>query len=507
MMIGTVPTSVPQFVLLGNWLLEGDFKKKWDQVKTNKLFWILSSVFLIHVLGLIHTSDFGDGLKDVKTKMPLMFLPLIFLTTSPLTKKEFHFLLYCFIAGSLVNITWCYIYSLILHKNEVARSASRFMSHIRLGLYLNVAICTCVYFIAENKKIAGKMLNGFFILLFLFSMYALGLASGVANFLILVVCGGIYLIRRQKRNLKLILSLALISGVTALSGYVFSVYESQVQLNKTSYNTIQAINSNGRWYSQFSPVSLQKENGNYVMINIQFEELKREWNKRVITDTFSYTPQHNLQRFEVLLRYLSSREYTKDSLGISKLNKTDLENIGNDICNYRISQWSYLHKRVYELVNEYDEFVNGRNINGHSLSMRPFFWQAAIQIIKKNYIIGVGTGDVQSQLNKTYPEINSPLKEDWFKRPHNQYLTITVALGIVGLIVFLVSLVWPLVRLKKHLNILYYPFFLIALISFLLEDTLETQAGLTYFAFFNVLFLTQAWWRKEEIKTQHTPAD
>jgi polyferredoxin len=67
MMIGAVPTSVPQFILLGNWLLEMDFKRKWDQLRPNKLFWIMISLFLFHVAGMSWTSNlhasctFTDG--------------------------------------------------------------------------------------------------------------------------------------------------------------------------------------------------------------------------------------------------------------------------------------------------------------------------------------------------------------------------------------------------------------------------------------------------------------
>ena len=93
MMMGTVPTSVPQFILLGNWIIEGNFKNKWITLKSNKLFWILSSVFLIHVLGLIYTEDLEAGIRDIKTKMPLMFLPLIFFSSKPLSVKEFHLFL------------------------------------------------------------------------------------------------------------------------------------------------------------------------------------------------------------------------------------------------------------------------------------------------------------------------------------------------------------------------------------------------------------------------------
>ena len=192
-----------------------------------------------------------------------------------------------------------------------------------------------------------------------------------------------------------------------------------------------------------------------------------------------------------MLRYLSSKGLTKDSLGLSKLNEQDLNNIRNNVTNYLYPNWGYLHKRIYELVNEFEEYKNNRNINGHSITMRLYFWQAAIQIIKNNPLIGVGTGDVQQELNKTYTEIKSPLSEEWRKRPHNQFITITVAFGFAGLVFFLGSLVYPLLKLKKQLHLLYFPFFILLILSFILEDTLETQAGLTFFAVFNTLFISR----------------
>ena len=50
MLFGTVPTSIPQIILAANWLLEKDFAWKWQQLKSNKIFWILTSIFLVHLL-------------------------------------------------------------------------------------------------------------------------------------------------------------------------------------------------------------------------------------------------------------------------------------------------------------------------------------------------------------------------------------------------------------------------------------------------------------------------
>jgi O-antigen ligase len=495
MMVGTVPTSVPQFILLGNWLLEMDFKSKWLQLKNNKIFWILSSVFLIHIVGLMHTENMSGGWDAIRTKLPIMFLPMVFLSSEQLSRKEFYGVIYCFLAGSVINTAWCYIYTFILHKNEVVRSASRFMSHIRLGLYLNVAIACCAYFVVIREDLIKRIFFGLLIIYFLMAMYSLGLVSGFANFFILSFLSLGYLIFKMNLKIKLLLILSIFTGIFIAGNYILKIYTAQTSVNPTEVNSRLEKAVSGRKYYHFDSTT-QKENGNIVHINIQLEELKTEWSRRSPVDSFAFNNEYNRERFQVLIRYLASKGLKKDSVGVWSLSKNDIKNIHNNITNYEMPEWSYFHKRIYEWVNEYDEFKNNRTVNGHSLIMRLYFWKAAIHVIKNNVLFGIGSGDVQKQLNKTYRETNTPLSEEWFKRPHNQFLTIGVALGIFGMIIFILSLVLPIIFLRKYLHVLYWPFILLAIISFLIEDTLETQAGLTFYAFFNAMFISLAYYRK-----------
>lgn len=496
MMVGTVPTSVPQFILLGNWLLELNFKRKWQWLRSNKLMWICGSVFFIHVLGLLYTQNLKAGWDDVRTKIPLFFLPLVFFSSRPLSLKEFYGVLSCFLAGSVVNTAWCVLYSFVLHHNEVSRNASRFMSHIRLGLYLNMAIACCLYFAVVLVGTAKKTGMVLLALYFLSMMYILGLASGLMNFFILLLLAVCVLVYQQRLWIK-ITSLFFLAGVVAfMFHYISAISKAQLELNKTPNNVQLPASPSGRPYNHFDTQG-HRENGNYVFINIQLDELKNEWKRMFPKDSFNYAPhKHNINRYVVLIRYLASKGLNKDSVGISKLSDEDKRNIQKDICNYNYPRWNYLHKRIYELVCEYDDFVNKRDVNGHSLTMRLYFWQAAWQLIEQHPVAGVGTGDVQAELNRVYENSQSPLDPEWYKRPHNQFLTVMVALGIIGLMVLLISVFWPPLVLRRQLHILYWPFFVMAIVSFLLEDTLETQAGLSFYAVFNTLFLSQAYFKK-----------
>ena len=90
---------------------------------------------------------------------------------------------------------------------------------------------------------------------------------------------------------------------------------------------------------------------------------------------------------------------------------------------------------------------------------------------------------------RQYSKINSMLDEHHRLRAHNQYLAIAVAFGLIGLFYFLFALIAPMILTKKYRNYFYVTFFIIAILSMITEDTLETQAGATFFAFFNALFL------------------
>ncbi len=85
--------------------------------------------------------------------------------------------------------------------------------------------------------------------------------------------------------------------------------------------------------------------------------------------------------------------------------------------------------------------------------------------------------------------MKSKLAPKWRLHSHNQYLSIAVAFGLIGLLWFLFTLFYPVIKLKMTFDYLYITFFIIALISFFNEDTLETQAGVTFYSFLNSFLL------------------
>jgi hypothetical protein len=234
-------------------------------------------------------------------------------------------------------------------------------------------------------------------------------------------------------------------------------------------------------------LSKARENGHFVNLFVSEVELRSEWPKysSIPFDSLDKRGQH-IDR--TIIRYLTSKGLTKDSAGLSKLSAHDVSKIEKGIANHTY-RFSFL-SRLHQLFWEYESYSITQNPSGHSATMRFEFWKTAILIIKDHPLTGVGTGDVPDAFTEKYEQTQSKLSEKWRLRAHNQFLTFAVAFGIIGLTLILLCMFYPL-RYNENRSFLYLSFFIIAAISMLTEDTIETQAGVTFFAFFTSYLLFQ----------------
>lgn len=490
MLFGTVPTSIPQIILAANWLLEKNFTWKWHQLKNNKIFWILISLFLLHLIGMVYTENIPKGLDDLRNKIPLLILPLILFSTNPLSAKEFKLLFSFFFISVFVSSVCCFIVYLGFTKKTIidVRQTSVFMSHIRFSLFIAFSVIGLIYFSVKEQQKVFRSFSILIIVWLIFFMYKLEMATG---FLSLIIVGGALLLHYCVSFFKKTISFSII--ILLVIGLIFITSKALQSLNMFDENPASKANImlkksvNGRDYLNDTVYGLA-ENGNLIGLNICYTELEKEWEKRSRIPYFAKDKKGNGLRYS-LLHYMASKGLTKDSLGITQLSDADIQNIEMGASNYKYTNQSGLFIRWRELVWEYTKYKRGENPSGHTLTMRLEFWKTACFIINKYPIVGVGTGDVQNAFDTAYIETNSKLDAVWRLRCHNQYLAITVAFGMLGLLVFLFYLFYPAFDQRKNLHYLYWPFFLIALLSFITEDTLETQSGVTFFIFFQSLFL------------------
>jgi hypothetical protein len=230
------------------------------------------------------------------------------------------------------------------------------------------------------------------------------------------------------------------------------------------------------------------ENGSYIGLYICEKELREEWAKRSSLD-FDGKDAKDQQIKQTLIRYLNSLNLRKDAKGMSKLSLEDIQNIEMGIANVVYTQKFHPNSRYFKILWEYQILKSGHNPGGHSVIQRLEFWRISWEIVKDHPIFGVGTGDIVNAYKNKYEEMNSVLPKEFRHRAHNQYLAIFVTFGVIGLVWFIISLVYPAIKLRKFFDYRYAVFWITIILSMLVEDTLETQMGATLFGFFNAFLL------------------
>lgn len=129
---------------------------------------------------------------------------------------------------------------------------------------------------------------------------------------------------------------------------------------------------------------------------------------------------------------------------------------------------------------------------------RVFLWSSAMDLIKENFWLGVGTGDIKDELiQKNYDNGYTGVAEENYNC-HNQFFNSFVALGILGFMFLLLAIVTNFIRRKAD-PYYYWRVGVVTLLFLALipESMLETQAGIIPFAF--LLTLLTAFKRKEKL--------
>jgi hypothetical protein len=256
--------------------------------------------------------------------------------------------------------------------------------------------------------------------------------------------------------------------------------------------------SGNPYYFDFS--STERENGNWVKAYINEEELRQEWNKRSQAK-FDSLDENGYSYRSTLIRYLTSKGFRKDSAGVNKLTESDIAAIENGIANHiYVDRGFSVYPRVYETIWELDRYINSGNPNNQSFSQRIEFVKASLFLIKKNFWLGIGTGNWKIKYAEAYDAMNSQLKPENQGPSHNQYLNYMVKFGIIGFVFIFAMLLIPIFKEGHRKNLVFWLFLISISIANFGDANFETHMGLSFFCFFYCLFL---WHSPEKLKSFH----
>jgi hypothetical protein len=472
--------SLGMMLLILNLILEGSFASYWQNLKSNKFFHFLLLFWSFHLISLIWTTDFNYAWNDIRIKLTMLIIPLIF-SVKPIQKSTQLLLILGLFITTLI-FTSFYNFASYQHwignkVNDDIRSLSLFGSHIRYGILIAIGGGICLYYI----KLLQSPKKWIFLPILLWFSYYTYFSQIISGLLALIVIILTFLIfEALKKSISLGIATLVISIAIFLVPFLFLLPNEQTE--SFNYVNLESKTAKGNPYSHY----LGKDtyiDGKPVLAYVCEEELREEWNKKSVISYDSIDLKGQPLRF-TLMRFMTSKNLKKDAEGFSHLTKQDINNVEHGLASVnetKIGILARLEGIKFQLHHSVDP-------NGHSLLQRIEFWKTGIQIIKNNWFWGVGTGDVQQAFLDQYKVEKTSLLPENQLRAHNTFLTTWISFGIVGFVVFCWMILYFLKTHWKIRSFLPVMFILVACSTFFIEDTLETQIGVSFFAFFYGLF-------------------
>ena len=500
-LVAAMPTSkflMSATIILfsANWLIEGHFRQKWQTARRNTALQAFVALYLVHVVWCLFSSNWDYALDDLRRKLPLLAIPVVVFTSDYLDRRKTNILLQLFCltvtTASMVGI----MRQLALPSTDYRAMFPHF-SHIRFALNVCMAIVIMSYAIyrtakssqLEHKwlKITAMMLTiiVYFVVLLLLQSYTAFVILG-ATFVVLLG----WLASKRRRQPKYLATFVSALAVMVVAMWaVFSHYRSNYYTpSELSQRPLATHTANGNAYTHANDGLI--EMGGYINNYVCDSELRSQWAGRSLLNIDSLTP-NSYAVYPTLVRYLNAKGLTKDSVGVWSLTSADVRLIEQGVANPYYSDNFGMGKMFYRLFFDYECYKQSGLIVNSSLLQRFELWRNGWSVFGAHPVFGVGTGDVADEVAQSLKRRHSQLAGTNM-RTHNQYITLLLTFGVVGVAVILFVFCRAIVRQRLLNSALFVAYLCIVLVSFVSEDTLETEAGVVFVSLMFTLLSARA---------------
>jgi hypothetical protein len=477
-----------QIGLVISFIWDGKYRSKFTQIIQNKRILALMGIYLLFLIGLMYTSNFSYAFHDLKIKLPLLLIPPLVYAFFPITQKEFRIIFHALFLGAIITmVAGGMMYMGWLHLKVIdMRSYSPFIAHLRVGTLLVFCIFLCIYFCYRKEYLlAPRILYVLFaaisMLFLLFIQSLTGIIAFIGCTLVITIYG---LSRKQIRKPAIFVLLGFIIISATATGLIVQEYNRIHHIEKVNFSQLPKSTIHGTVYTH-DTTRTETINGHYIWINISVWELRTSWMKRSKL-SFDANTKKGWPVRGTLIEYLASKGLKKNAEAVESLSDKEVIAIENGVANYLNINPLDLRYRINQVFVELEKYKRNGDPNQLSFATRLETWKVGYYAIRKSWLLGYGTGDTKDAMERSYTETRSKLIPKYHLNPHQQFLTIAISIGVIGLVIFIGIVFYPLLRFRS-LNILFIIAITISFISMLDEDILETQAGCTQFIFIYVL--------------------
>lgn len=431
--------------------------------------WSLVMLVMWSGLSTIWSGDVAASLNDMRVKLPLAAggLALVVMAregTWP-QARWFDGVLKVAVGSALLATFSIVFLDLLDGGDQGGRQASRFISHIRFGLWWALLLPWVCHRLAAHWRwvalvgavLAWTWIEGLTGLLVAMALAPWWLTAWSAH-------GSSALSEwpnpsRVMRTTKALLVVAV---------PVFCLFAWAMPTSRPKADALPSVSAGGETYVHKLDRRVT-ENGHHVWVEVAWGELMQGWEAK------SEVPFAEIEG--ALVRFLSSKGLPKDKQGLAVLSEEEMAAVERgvpSVVELRGGPWS---KRWNRFKYNWGEWLDGNRSPGASILARSVYQEVGVRawanIPAPLWLTGCGPGTDGKWLGTAYESSFPEWPEGGRKRPHNQFVTLLLSAGLIGLVLFF----WVLKSLWHHPPA--RPGVLLLALSCLTEDTLETQAGVT----------------------------
>ena len=484
--------SVGAGVMLFIALIEDSWGNKIKRIKENKILFSLPVIYSIYIISSLVSEKLSSSVYDLQKSLFFLVVPLAFIIGKNLNGRQKKFVFYAFSISVLIS-TFVAISNWLLFDNQEVFSVHdvSLISHIRFSFQLILAFWFIVLILQKN---VSKLKKKHILFLSIGAVYLLGFLvfqQSLTGLIALVGSAFMYLIllfKQVSKQFRIYLFAFLFLLIGIPSAYIINAIQKFYDFEIVDQNSIDKQTAKGNLYRHdFNNPMV--ENGNYVYLYVCQEEMKEEWDK-ISNVEYDSLDVNGYPLYSTLVRYLTSKGLRKDAEGVHSLDKNDIKNVENGIANIIYAEKKFsLYPRIYQTIWEYYTYKKTGNANQKSFSQRIEYAKAAISIIEQHPWTGVGTGRWKEEFKNFYIQNNSTLREEFYASSHNQYLNYMVKFGIIGFIVIMFLLVYPVIKTQKYSDRLFLLFLTFMFLANFADSNFESHMGSSFFVFFYCFFM------------------
>lgn len=217
------------------WIIEGDFKNKFEVIKKSKILLTILVFILLSLFSLSYSSDIELGLNQVR--LVLYFLTIFVIATS-IKKEDINTIITAFLAGMFVSevIAYGVFFEFWQFKHATPQNPSPFMVHIEYSVFMAFTSVLLLNRILSKRYTLNEKLIFFFF--FLTVTGNLFLATGRTGQVSLIAGIIVLTIIHYRMGLKSLIASFLILSVIFISAYNVSdsfnkrVYQAKTDIEK-----------------------------------------------------------------------------------------------------------------------------------------------------------------------------------------------------------------------------------------------------------------------------------